>query len=55
MNKIKLEILEFSYSEHFKYAKDVALILPLDHPKRVAVENEINVIREKMNALKNTK
>lgn len=34
MNKTKLEILQASYWEHFKYDKDLALILPIEHPKR---------------------
>lgn len=34
-NEIKIELLEYSYWEHFKALKDMSLILPLDHPKRV--------------------
>jgi hypothetical protein len=40
------EILEASYWEHFKVAKDLSLYLPLNHPKRVRIENEINKIQE---------
>ena len=43
---IEIEILEYNYWEHFKHAKDLGLILPLGHPKRVAIENELNRIRE---------
>ncbi len=42
MNKIRLEILESSYWEHFKYAKDLASYLPITHPKRKLIEAELN-------------
>ncbi len=53
MDAIKLEILESSYWEHFKYAKDLAYILPLDNPKRKKVELEVNRLSEEINKLKN--
>ncbi len=53
-NKIKLEILEYSYWEHFKFAKDIALILPIDHPKRKLIESEVNRLSEKINKLRNS-
>ena len=52
MKEIELEILEYSYWEHFKQAKDLALILPIDHPKRVSVEKELNEIQSKIKKLK---
>lgn len=42
MNEIQLEILEFSYWEHFKAAKDLALIYPIGHHKRISLEKEID-------------
>ena len=39
---IKLEILQYSYWEHFKAAKDLSFILPIEHPKRVELQNTIN-------------
>jgi len=30
---IKIEILQYSYWEHFKALKDISLILPIEHPK----------------------
>lgn len=39
---IKLEILNASYWEHFKMAKDLALYLPIDNPKRLKIEGELN-------------
>lgn len=39
---IEQEILKASYWEHFKVAKDLALILPIDHPKRLKIESELN-------------
>lgn len=49
---VELEILEYSYWEHFKYAKDLALILPLKHPKRIMIEEEMNKMLTRINALK---
>lgn len=48
MHEIKLEILNGSYWEHFKYAKELALIYPLNHPKRVKIEKEVNIILEQL-------
>jgi hypothetical protein len=52
MYREKLEILDANYWEHFKVAKEFALFLPLNHPKRVRVENEINKILEEIHKLK---
>jgi len=52
MNQITLEILEGSYLEHFKMAKDFALILPIDNPKRKKIEKELNDISEQIRELK---
>lgn len=52
MNKIKLEILEASHIEHFRFAKDLALILPLKHPKRKRIEKELNDLTKEINKLK---
>lgn len=46
--KIRLEILEGSYWEHFKSAKDLALISPIDDPKRKNVEKTLNDLTEKI-------
>ncbi len=54
-NDIEIEILEYSYWEHFKYAKDVALILPIDDPKRKKVEEELNIIQKQLQELKDKK
>jgi len=54
MDKIKLELLEANYWEHFKYAKDLSLFLPLDHPKRTKIEKEINKIREEIEKINKT-
>jgi len=52
-NEIKIELLEYSYWEHFKALKDISLILPLDHPKRVKLEKTTNELLGKMHELKN--
>lgn len=44
INPVQQEILLFSYWEHFKAAKDLAQVYPLNHHKRKKVENEMNVI-----------
>lgn len=44
-----MEILEASYWEHFKAAKDLALYLPITHPKRVKVEQALNELQDKLN------
>ncbi len=45
------EVLKYSYWEHFKRAKELSLILPLKHPKRVVIEKELNVMAIKLNWL----
>ncbi len=42
MKAIELELLEANYWEHFKFAKDLSLYLPLNHPKRIKIESELN-------------
>jgi len=51
VDEIRREILQGSYWEHFKKAKDLALILPPEHPKRIALEKELNDILDKINKL----
>lgn len=51
-NSIQLEILQSSYWEHFKYAKDISLILPIENPKRQKIEAETNKIAEQIKQLK---
>ena len=47
----KMELLKYSYWEHHKFAKDLSMVLPLDHPKRKRIEAELNSIIEEMNNL----
>lgn len=51
-NQIKLQILLFNYTEHFKAAKDIALIYPLNHHKRQSIERSLNEIQEEINLIK---
>lgn len=54
MNKIiALEILRYSHYEHYKALKDMAQVLPFDHPKRKKYEETINDILKKINELEN--
>lgn len=50
MRSIKIEILQYSYWEHFKALKDVALILPIEHPKRKKLEDATNEILKQLHA-----
>lgn len=52
MDKLKIEIMEYNYWEHFKFLKDISLILPIDHPKRVLLEKNINEILSELQELK---
>jgi hypothetical protein len=49
----KLEILEGNYWEHYKFAKDLALFYPIDHPKRVEIEKTLNDLQHQINTIKN--
>lgn len=49
--KQELEILNSSYWEHFKYAKELAGYLDLTHPKRVRVENELNKMLKRIHQI----
>lgn len=49
---VKLEILLASHLEHFKAAKDLALIYPINHPKRVKIEKSLNEIQLEINQLR---
>lgn len=55
MDNPKLLILEFNYWEHFKAAKDLALIYPLNHPKRLVVEKSLNELQVEINRPKDDK
>lgn len=45
---IKKEILDASYIEHFKYAKELSYYLDLKHPKRVRAEKAVNKIIDEL-------
>lgn len=47
-----IEILEANYWEHYKFAKDLAMFLPIEHPKRLKIESEMNVLLKKINEIK---
>ena len=49
---IELEILQASYWEHFKFAKDLSLYLPIDDKKRINIEKEMNDLITKINLKK---
>lgn len=49
--KKKLEILNSSYWEHFKFAKDLAGYLDFDHPKRKKIEEKLNEMVDEIHKL----
>jgi len=49
-----IEILQYNYWEHFKAAKDLSLILPPEHPKRVSIQKSMDELLEKINTENNT-
>lgn len=50
---IKLEILQYSYWEHFKLAKELSLILPIEHTRRKEIEEQVNILQKRIEQLKN--
>lgn len=50
--ELKLTILQYNYWEHFKVAKDLALTLPLDHPRRIEIEKSLNDLQEQIQIIK---
>lgn len=42
------EILQANYLEHYKFAKDLAQIYPVGHPRRVRIEKAMNEMIEKL-------
>lgn len=55
MDKIKLELLQASYLEHFKFAKDLSYILQISDPKRKKIETELNNIQSEIQKYHNEK
>lgn len=49
---IEFEILNASYWEHFKVSKDLALILPIDHPRRIYIKRELDIMQKRLHLLK---
>jgi len=45
---VELEILKYSYWEHFKAAKDLSFIFPPEHEKRVLLQNDIDKLLSKI-------
>lgn len=43
------EVLIACYWENFKFAKDLAKIYPIEHPKRIEVEKQLNELQQKIN------
>lgn len=52
-DKVNLEIQKLNYWEHFKTAKDMALVYPLNDPRRVKIEATMNVLIKKINENEN--
>ncbi len=48
---IALELLNCSYYEHLKYAQELQLYLPLEHPKRREIEKALNELMQEIKTL----
>lgn len=44
-----LEIDKYNYWEHFKAEKELSLILPIDHPKRIEIRKTMKELLAKIN------
>lgn len=54
MNReIELDILNSNYWEHFKTSKDLSLVYPVTHPKRVKLLQTLNELQVKIEKLRN--
>lgn len=49
MEKIKHDILNQSYWEHFKLAKELALLYPVENTRRKSIEMTMNDLLSKIN------
>lgn len=49
--ELKLEILQYNYWEHYKFEKDLAMVLPIDHPKRILLRKHTHEILTEIHAL----
>lgn len=45
------EILLYNYWEHHKAAKELALILTLNHPRRLEIEKHLNELQTKIKTI----
>lgn len=53
MKEIKLEILNTSYNEHFRRARDLHDVgIPVEDPRRKRIETALKEISEKLNLLR---
>jgi hypothetical protein len=52
-DSIKLEILQASYWEHYKYSQDMARYLSLNNHKRLEIEKELNIMLKEIHLLQN--
>lgn len=47
-DNLQLQILQYSYWEHFKAAKDLSLILPITNHRRIAIEKTIDELQKQI-------
>jgi len=52
IDKVRLEILRGSHIEHFKTAKDMALFMDIDNPRKKKIEDEANKIINEIHKIK---
>jgi len=51
---LQLEIMQYNYWEHFKFEKDLAMVLPVDHPKRVSLRKATQDLLDKIHTFKSS-
>jgi len=51
---LQLQIMQYNYWEHFKFEKDLAMVLPVDHPKRVSMRKATQDLLDKIHTFKNS-
>jgi len=54
-DEIRLEILKYSQLEHLKSEKDLSLVLPVDHPRRVEIRKSADNLMKEIAELKGEK
>ena len=52
---LRLEILQYNYWEHYKYEKDISMVLPIDHPKRILAREATSELLKQIHFMQNSR